>query len=441
MGTTALGLETQLPVGSVPAVQNRWRRPFSVVLVLLLWFVVYFDPHRWLTVYLPDAVEKLPLLLFVTVLVVAVPRFPPRDWFVLYLVFLFGMFVMLPFAPNRGLARDATKVMVLGYVLALTSMALIKRLRDVMPIFVIIVAAFGYWAVVGGREGRVVWHPFYANQDGFGPLMVMGMGFSYYLGQAARSRALKYFCFLAAGFCLFGIITSFARGAVLSAAALAALVWVRSPHKLRTLGAGILGAALLFGSVRVLFPEGQFWKEMESSFTEGTEEGTGADRWWLWQAAMKIYTHHPVFGVGPGNFGVAAADLPSEEVEGDYKLNPRQLYGKNTHSIYFTILSEQGTWGVIAFLLLMADFWRRQFWMRRQLPRAVFREETGGAFNLNLVVLALEAAMLGYLLSGFFYAQHAVHWCYSLLSLNALLHVTVRATVRARQAQALQPAA
>ncbi len=437
MGTGAIGFEQQLAIGTVPAVQNRWRRPVSVLLVLALWAVVFFDPHRYLTVYLPDVIEKVPLLLFVTVLVVAVPRFPPRDWFVLFLLFILGMAIMLPFSINRGLAREAIKVMVLGYVLALGSMAVIKRVRDVMPIFVIVAASYAYWAVWGAPRGRVIWHPFYANQDGFGPLMLIGMAFCYYLGQASKSRRLRIFCFVTAGICLLGIITSFARGAVLSTAALAALVWLRSPHKLRTAVAGVVGAVVLLGSVRVLFPQGQFWKEMQSSFTEGAEEGTGADRWWLWQAAMKVYSHQPVFGVGPGNFGVAAAELPSEEVQGDYKLNPRMFYGKNTHSIYFTILAEQGTWGVVLFGLLLIDFWRRQRWMRRAVPRAVFREETGGQWDLNLVALALEAAMLGYLLSGFFYAQHAIHWCYSILALNALLHVTVRAAVRARQQTAL----
>lgn len=437
MGISAQELERQLPTGAVPVVQPHWRRPFSITLVLTLWAVMYYDPHRWLTIYLPNAVEKLPLLLFVIGLVVAVRRMPPRDWLPIYLLFLFGMMVMLPFAPNRGLAQEATKIQVLGYLLAIISMTLIRRIRDVVPILIIIATSYTFWAVIGGRSGKVLWHPFYGNPDGYGPLMVMGMGFCYYLGQASSNRRFKILCFVTCGLCLFGVITSFARGAVLSTAALAALIWFRSPHKFRTLAAGVVGVLLLLGSVRVLFPEGQFWKEMQSSFTEGTEEGTGADRWWLWQAAMKVYSHKPVFGVGPGNFGVAAADLPPDEVEGDYKLNPKQFYGKNTHSVYFTILSEQGTWGVITFLGLLIDFWRRQFWLRRRAPRLVWREETGGTFDLNLVVLGLEAAMLAYLLSGFFYAQHAVHWFYSLYGLNALLHVTVRAALRARQRAAV----
>lgn len=408
-------------------------RPWTVTLVLVLWWAMWFDPHRWLTVYLPDAVEKLPLALFIVVFAAVIPRLPPADWYWPFLLFLGGMVIMTPFSMNTGRARDADKVVFLGYVLILGLVQLLRRPRYIPQLLLIMLASFAYWAVLGGRNGLVTWHPFYANQDGFGPLMVMGLGFSYYLGLAARSDRIRLLCRVTALLCLVGVVTSFARGAVLSLGALAVLVWVRSPQKLKTLLAALGGLIALLVVTKVMFPDGAFWKEIQSSFTEGTEQGTGADRWWLWQMATDLFMMHPVLGVGPANFGVTATTLPQELVRGDYALNPNTLYGKNTHSIYFTLLSEQGLVGVVSFLWLLIDFWRRNRILKKKAWVSWFDREANREFNLSYVALAIEAAMLAYLLTGFFYAQHHVHWFYTLLGLNFAIHVMLRNSMKAPQ--------
>lgn len=438
----ATPLAPALPGARVASRSQVVRRSTALTLVLVLWGVVFFDPHRWLTVYLPDIVEKLPLMFFMVTLLYAVPRLPPLKWYPQLLFYLAGLVVTIPFARNIGFARDSTKIVVLAYALLVATLCIIKRPRDLVPVFVIILASFAWWGLWGVQNGLVIWHPAYANQDGFGPLMCIGMGYAYYLGMASTEKRLKWISFAIAGLCLIGVVTSFARGAVLSLAALAVIIWVRSPHKIRTLVGGTLGLAVLLVSVRVLFPQGEFWREMESSFTEGTEQGTGADRWALWQTAIKVFEERPVFGVGAGNFGAfAAATFQPGEVPGDYAANPATLYGRNTHSIYFTLLSEQGAFGVAAFLLLLVDFWRRNRKLRKPAAVAVFAEESGGRFNLQLLALALEAAMVAYLLSGFFYAQHYMHWFYSLLVLNVVLHATVMNALRVRALQAAQLAA
>jgi O-antigen ligase len=116
-----------------------------------------------------------------------------------------------------------------------------------------------------------------------------------------------------------------------------------------------------------------------------------------------------------------------------------QLYGKNTHSVYFTLLSEQGLVGVIALLWLLLDFRHRNRVLRSKKAVAQFDALTDRSLDLRFVAYAVEAAMFGYLLTGFFYAQHHVHWFYTLLALNFALHVNLRSDAKAA-AFAFRPA-
>ncbi len=61
----------------------------------------------------------------------------------------------------------------------------------------------------------------------------------------------------------------------------------------------------------------------------------------LWHAALVLWSHHPIFGVGPGNYELLVATL---------------IPGVRTHpnGYFFQILAEQGVIGAILFLLLIA---------------------------------------------------------------------------------------
>jgi hypothetical protein len=78
---------------------------------------------------------------------------------------------------------------------------------------------------------------------------------------------------------------------------------------------------------------------------------------------------------------------------------------------------------------LIWDFWVRNRALRRPDRVEAWATRTRQQLDLRYVSLALEAGMVGYLTTGYFYNQiFDVNWFYTLLTINVLLfHVTAPA--------------
>jgi hypothetical protein len=231
--------------------------------------------------------------------------------------------------------------------------------------------------------------------------------------------------FVLAGLSLIGVVSSIARGAVLAAGFLALYMWYRSGLRGQTLAAAALALGVVGVSADVLFPGGAFWQEM-STVSDGFEDATGFERSLLWKAAWHTFLSSPIFGVGAGNFGIFTSEhlWLSTELQDFYSQG--QLWGKSVHSVYFQVLSEFGLVGTIAFVALLIDFWKRNAQLRSEALVAGWWSGTGQLFDLRMLSRALEAAMVGYLASGFFYDQLYVHPFYSILTVNAVLHANAK---------------
>ncbi|HWO89857.1 MAG TPA: O-antigen ligase family protein [Gemmatimonadales bacterium] len=341
-------------------------------------------------------------------------------WYAPFLLLLLSAAATVPTAANLGFARMFTQYLLVYYVLAVASMVFVRSARHALPIIWMMFLQFAWWAIWAGSSGLVWWHPLLANYDGFGGLMVSGVGMCFWFGVGSQSKRVKLLLFALAGYCVMGVVASYARGAFLSLVALAAWVWFRSPRKMLTTGGIALAAVIVVVAASAIFDSGFFWSEIRSAFEEGAETGTGAMRWALWTAAWRVFLEHPVLGVGAGNFGVFAAGFfkPGEIPEIP---NPGAFYGMNLHNAYFQILSELGIVGIAAFLWLLVDFQRRNKALRQ--PEAIerWRALTGGTFDLRYVALAVEAANVANLLSGLFYASLYGQWFYVIWALNRVL--------------------
>ena len=422
------------PAAKAPAARAE-RTSGMLLFLYLMWGLNVFDPQWWIASLGPQIALKVPTLLFAVLLVVTILR-APRRLLAPLLVFLAYTLVSLPFAYVRGQAMDVAKALIVYYTLALATMTLVRTAKQAVPIILMALAVqYGVWVVLGARTGQVLWHPAYFNYDSFGPLMVLGMAGLYWVGMATKNRRWRRVAFLVAAGCIVGLVVSFARGAVLSAGVVAFWVWVRSPHKVRTASMGI--AALVILAVAAHFYNGaksavesgkastNFWTEMGTSFDPN--EGTRQDRQVLWQLARREYVSNPVFGVGPNCFGAYAADhYAAGTVGGQYDENPKTLWGRALHNTYFQLLSEFGTVGAAIFLWMVWDFFRLNRKLRHQRRRETWAAQSGGQLDLRYLSFGLEASMLAFLLTAYFYNQiFDVHWFYTLLTINALLvHLT-----------------
>jgi len=418
--------------------------------LIALWTLVLFE-FQWLAASfgaLPFL--RLPTLLFLVLIVTLAIQVPSNStwrrrwqWYTPYLAFIATGIVALPFAVNRGFVVDSLTLFFLYWTLIVGTVAIVDTPRRVELLASLYGLSFIWFALWGSWRGFVPWHYVIANDDGFGALMVVGVGLSSFLAAAApKASRLRMLMGLAAVLSLTGVVASFARGAFLAVSVVAGLVWFRSQRKIRGLVIGLTGA-LLVVVVANTFHRDEFWAEMETSFTHSTTEGTNEDRWVLWTAAWLVFQERPLLGVGPGNFGPFAAqhfnvgDLPSGGY--GYTNNPGMLYNRSLHSIYMQIISEHGALGSLAFLWMLTHFWRRNRVLRT--PEAAQRwRARGGTFDLRSMALGLEAGMVGYLLTAAVYGLIHSHWPYTLIAINLLLHGTVFGRRRPKTVRRMTPA-
>lgn len=400
----------------------------SLVAAFALWGIVLFDPHLFLQSHGGgSAAARLPMLAYSAVAGFALFTSPRRDWYPPLLAFFLVGTLMIPFSLNTGATREIIlKTLLLYYILGFGSLSLIHTPDKAALLLRMFLLQFPWWWIQSGG-GKVPWHPELANEDGFGPLMVIGMGYCYCMGLASRGSA-RWWGFALAVMCLEGVVASFARGAFASAVLVAFYLWLRLPNKGRNLAAIVLGGGVVMAAANVMFG-GAFWAEMKTIFTEGTRGGTGQGRAVLWWGAWRAFLEHPILGVGAGNFGIYAnLHLADESTITDVWL-PGQLWGLQLHNIYFQILSEFGAVGSIAFLWILWDFWRRNRQLRSRAYRVAWARARRGSLDLRWISIGLEAALVGLLANGFFYNTLFVHWLYSIVVSNAVLHATLSRTI------------
>jgi O-antigen ligase len=225
-----------------------------------------------------------------------------------------------------------------------------------------------------------------------------------------------------------GVVSSIARGAMLSLCATAFAVWLRSPRKMRTLAIGVLGVMVAIVAAMVIFPSGEYWEEM-STISGGSESGTGQGRLVLWRLAMGGYFDNPVLGVGASNCGVWLANNVEFDGARTQFRDPNHMYNFALHNDYVTILCEEGSVGAIAFVAMIVDFLRRLYFLRSKAAVRAWRMAMGRTFDLRDLSLGLEAALVAYLTNAFFYNQLYVHWIWSLVTFGVALEVIVRALI------------
>lgn len=169
------------------------------------------------------------------------------------------------------------------------------------------------------------------------------------------------------------------RGAVVGAAAVALVAWVRSSRKLV---AACLATMLLMGGA-MFYSEAS--KERMRSAWEWENDKTASARVRLWKDGVRMFAEHPLLGVGPGNFSATRRSQNLSETV--------------THSIYFEALAEYGLAGSLPIALAVFAFFLLNARTRRQL---LAREVDATCHFEYCLSYGLDLAMIGYLVSGAF---------------------------------------
>jgi hypothetical protein len=147
-----------------------------------------------------------------------------------------------------------------------------------------------------------------------------------------------------------------------------------------------------------------FWQRMGTlESLEQKESGAGRIKFWL--AALEMATEYPL-GTGVQGFNSLAPYYLTDEERGG-------TYFRAVHSLWFQGLTEIGWFGMLFFFLMLFSVYRLSRLARKRLLEA---DERTTYFKL----LALECALLGYLVAGSFINQFRAEILYWMILLVAV---------------------
>jgi len=217
----------------------------------------------------------------------------------------------------------------------------------------------GLWVLRTGGAERVFGPDmsFFADNNTLGLALCMILPMLLYLSREEPRPWLKNALRVMFFFTIIAILFTYSRGAFLGLVInLAVLIW-RSPWRLR------FGMALLIGAlVAVPFLPDRLWERIQSigeQESATTRDTSVQGRFEAWRTAWNIAVDRPFTGAG-------FRALQNEDIW-DIYYGPDFLAVRDTHSLYFEVLSEHGFVGFGLYMLVLAStlvsLWRiRRRW-------------------------------------------------------------------------------
>jgi O-antigen ligase len=391
-----------------------------------MWVFVWYDPDWFLEALGGGTIlVRFYAIMFIPVCVLLMKYIRREALFWPYLLIIGIYLVWMPFALNRALLLESfTKVLQYALLTALT-VSVLETPKQVVPLLKLFLFQFIWFGVQGLPTGNVNWHQNMGDVNSFGALMVIGLGYAYYLMMGATTKRYRYLALLVCLLAVAGTIMSLARGAFLGLCVVFAVLGARARRRWVFLGYGGLLAVVGLVVIMVTFPGGEFWNEMATITEEGTTAGTGESRWVLWQVAWELFLRSPILGVGPGNFGPNAVvylmERDIENIGGGFNA-PGTMYDRALHNDYVQAMVEQGLVGLFALAAVFILFFGCVRFLRTAAVQKAWASQTGGFLDPDSVARGLEAAMLGFMTTSVFYPQFFINyfgWSIMMLALVA----------------------
>jgi O-antigen ligase len=308
------------------------------------------------------------------------------------------MALHVPIATNNFHALMTFKDMVLYFFLYLgitTYVDSIEKMRKLVAVWVgihLILAILGMMSAGKGVGGWL------GDENDFCMEMNAAVPFAYFMLLGLKHKPSKAFYFSLLCIFIMTAMVTLSRGGFIGLAAVGTYCWLKSSQKGRAV---VLGGIVII--VVLIFAPEKYWEEMQSATSDQTMTiGTGAERLYTWGIGWEMFLGHPIFGVGQGNF-----PWNFDEFQGAERFNTRSLAGRAAHSMYFTLLPELGLLGTGMFFMMILSNYTTVGRVRVDAKRMTItlskdaKKENDVAFSVALSS-ALEAAMVGYLVSSVF---------------------------------------
>jgi O-antigen ligase len=368
----------------------------------------------------PAGIAQLQLQLLILLVFPFLWLFSPnRSWSPILsaqVAFLAWCAKSIPLAHNNYSAYLTTRTMYGNVAIALVLPWICSNMKDLRRVIWTWVAIMGYqaiWSITHGGRGT---GGFLGDENDLALACVTAFPFAF--ARFDRTRGDVQWLYGAVMVLLvMGIVTSLSRGGFVGLVVVSGYCLFSSRHKLRNL-------VLLIVSVLALlsFAPDKYIDEIRS--IRNTSEGTAQSRRFLWATAYNMWKAHPFLGVGAGNSLFHMGEFQSTNFEGA-QYQDRDWSGTAVHSLYFTLLPEQGIPGMLIFGFILWSHFRILRRLRHDVRRAD-RASDSIRQDTEIYALGLNGAIFGYLSSGTFLsvAYYPSLWYFTALSVA--LDIAVR---------------
>lgn len=356
----------------------------------------------------------------------------PLEMKMLAVILLLGIaFTPVAVSPQTSIETmtDSFFKVVTIFVLMLNLIDTRERLRSFMKllifcgVFVAASAVLNYFRGATGfnNAGELVriagYGTFFSNPNELAMTVNLIMPFAVVFG--LTSKGLKRVaCFAVAVLLAFAVIVSFSRGGFLGLVAISGvLMWKAGRGKrLVTIGAGLLIA----GAFVVSMPSGYGDRIFTILHTNQDKTNSAQERQELLVRGLDVIAHHPIVGVGVGNYGI-------------YSI--RQLVA---HNSYVEIAAELGLVGFAAYLVLIFAPLRslRRIERETYARRAAWSDTERETYYISV---GLQAVIISYAVCSFFQSAQYTWYLYYLVAYAASLR-RILADEAASGARAISPA-
>lgn len=324
-------------------------------------------------------------------------KFTIKDKQSTLLIFLLGeMVVHGPIAVNNYWTLMIFLTMVMNFIVFLSLIRYVDNLEKYDRLVKIWLGIHVFLAIIGiVRTGKGI-GGFLSDENDFCMTMNMIIPFSFFLAMNAP-RGKKLYYILLTGLFLFVIILSNSRGGFVGLIAAFIYCWFRTKRKILT--ALIIGVLTVFA---VVVAPPAYYDRLHSITEEGADTGTGEERVYTWKIGWHMFLDNPILGVGQGNFPYVFQKYELKVTDSDEPFYGRSVAGRQAHSIYFTMLPELGILGTcILFGMIYYTFKDL-----KTIKDSIFKKDNKvlnkTSDKLFSLVLALEGALVSYLVSGAF---------------------------------------
>lgn len=282
---------------------------------------------------------------------------------------------------------DLAKVSVLFFVTL--SMVIDRKRMD--SVIWAIVLSFGFWSAKGGlftiRTGGhwdVVGpvHSYFHDNNMFALVMCMVLPLMRYLQLTSSNKWVRRFLWVLMGLTVISILGTYSRGGLLALGAMSFMLILKSRNRI-----SLLTVAIVLGAAMFVFMPQKYTARM-STIDDYQQDASAMGRIHSWQFATNVALARPLLG---GGFEVWA----SHDMWFEY--GPPGATHRAIHSIYFSVLGQQGILGLLIYLGFAAAAWLGLGRIRKSIragPETKWMEDLASMLQVSLVAFLSAGTFL-----------------------------------------------